>query len=147
MLVYEQRKNAWSAQEVVERFRFSTRDAKRNKTLREIEACNDYLEKFMSRSREVTHATKSWKRRLADPLHQVRGYASTLHNKLSQVWRCPCQTPHKARLRLEKRKFTTSSLLEDLHFQILFSCEANNSGEGQVQWQWQEAEIRIPIQK
>ncbi|KAL2049168.1 hypothetical protein ABVK25_010597 [Lepraria finkii] len=136
------RTNAWSPGEILERIRFSSRDGRRQKLLNEIKECNDYLGQFMARNQELKHTTKTWRKRLADPMHQIRECASVLHSILSRAWRCSCQTPHNAKLRLEKRD-PDSALSEKIDFRILFSRSAHGSSHSSL-WQWQETVIRIP---
>lgn len=138
------RTTAWSPEDILERIKFSSRDGKRKKLLNEIKECNNYLEKLMVRNRQVLSTTKRRRKRLADPLHQVRQCACMVHGALSQVWRCSCQTPHNAKLRLEKRDPNTVLSAENISFRILFSSESVQ-GIGQAAlWHWQETEIQIP---
>lgn len=81
---------------------------------------------------------------------RVRERALSLYDALSRGWKCQCENPHLANLRLEARKHVAPQVhagiggeQEEIRFKFLFSFTApsadQNKGAGPLDWY--EAEL------
>lgn len=114
------------------RISFSKKKFKRIKTLA---SYNDELGKLIGLSDELA-PSRSIRRRtpFTEYIRRVQDHACSLHRTLKAGWRCPCQSPHIAILRLEKR--LADDVSSNIHFRVRFGSDA-------LSIPWHATEIRV----
>ena len=84
----------------------------------------------------------------------VRYCAKSVFDTLSSGWKCSCQGPHTANLRLESRIEDVESdpekdglAMEQPRFRIVFSYSHASLVSASTPWSWEEADIRLLKEK
>ena len=77
---------------------------------------------------------------------RIHEYAKSLYHIFRQsftTWPCGCSVPHKANLRLEARQESVGNVESgsNIHFNVLFSFDADLIKAGLLPWNWRETWI------
>lgn len=139
-------KNGATIQDLRSRFQFTTKEDRRNKSIKRISKCNKKLERFVHGHSVgiLDEAKKSARvRKTRPPTNRSRRLSHDAHKFIARSWPCPCPSPHEAKLSLLKCLMSQEDEDSGINLDLLVSMMSSDQ-EKEI---WLESSIRILAEK
>ena len=121
--------------------------------MKRIEKSNDMLANLTDQNLSLEPARQR-RRRPAQDFLAIQEHARRLYDVINRGWKCKCDSPNHAGLRLDARLFGSHLALQEqgwsqpecVQFKVIFSTKTHggdSDSKSMAAWSWQETEIRL----